>query len=195
MLASITPLGERGRRSRWGITVPAYIAGSVAGGAALGTLAGLLGRLTLSGVAIEARLALVAGALGAGLAWELALGTVPGPRRQVNERWLDIYRGWVYALGFGLQLGAGVTTVVVTSAVYGVLAAALASASASTGLLIGAVAGLLRGATVLAGAGIANPQRLVAFHARMRTLERPVRAAVMSGQLALAGAAVLLVMA
>ena len=32
--------------------------------------------------------------------------------------WLGRYRSWVYGLGFGVQLGAGVTTVVVSSAVY-----------------------------------------------------------------------------
>jgi hypothetical protein len=108
----------------------------------------------------------------------------------VNERWLDHYRGWVYGLGFGAQLGAGVTTVVVSSAVYVVWLAALASAHPLTGLLIGAAAGALRGATVLAGARVVNPMRLIAFHKRMGALERPVRAASLAGQLALAALAV-----
>jgi len=193
MLASITPLGERGRRSRWGITTAAYIMGAVAGGAAVGALAGLLGSLALGGADIHVRLALVVAALGIGLAWELARGRVPGPRRQVNERWLDSYRGWVYGLGFGAQLGAGVTTVVVASAVYVVLVTTFASASAGTGVAIGASAGLLRGATVLLGARIATPERLVSFHERMRALERPVRSAALVAQLVLAGLAALLI--
>ena len=43
MLASITPLGERGRGRHWGATVAAYLAGSVVGGGALGGLLGLAG--------------------------------------------------------------------------------------------------------------------------------------------------------
>jgi hypothetical protein len=31
----------------------------------------------------------------------------PSWQRQVDERWLTTYRGWVYGAGFGFQLGAG----------------------------------------------------------------------------------------
>src|SRR5918911_4815984 len=177
MLASITPLGERARRSRWTTTTIFYLLGSTAAGAAGGVLAGLLGSLMLGGVSIGVRLAIVGGALTAGLLVELTPRAVPGPRRQVNEQWLDRYRGWVYGLGVGAQLGAGVTTVVVSSAVYAVWLAALASAHPLTGLEIGAAAGALRGATVLAGARVVSPTRLIGFHQRMGALERPVRAA------------------
>jgi hypothetical protein len=193
MLASITPLGERARRSNWATTTVFYLAGSVSAGAALGVLAGLLGSAVFHGVGVGVRLVVVAAALAAGIAWELARGTVPGPRRQVNEQWLDRYRGWVYGLGFGAQLGAGVTTIVVSSAVYGVWLAALASARPGTGIVIGACAGALRGATVLASARVVTPQRLVVLHQRLARLGRPVRAVGLAGQLALAGAAVLAV--
>jgi len=43
MLGSITPLGERGRGSRWGVTVSAYLMGSAVGGAALGAMLGWIG--------------------------------------------------------------------------------------------------------------------------------------------------------
>jgi MFS family permease len=187
MLASITPLGERGRGSNWALTTTMYIGGSLAGGAASGALAGAFGSVAMGSAPIRLRLALLAAALLVGLAWELARGSVPGPRRQVNEQWLDRYRGWVYGLGFGAQLGAGVTTVVVSSAVYAGLVAALVSASAQAGLLIGAVVGALRGSTVLTGASIASPQRLIAFHERMRRLHSPVRTVALVVQLTLAG--------
>ncbi|HEV7196178.1 MAG TPA: hypothetical protein VGN19_09570, partial [Pedococcus sp.] len=45
MLSSISPLGERARNSRWWVTTTAYLVGSLAGGLALGGLAGLVGRL------------------------------------------------------------------------------------------------------------------------------------------------------
>jgi len=40
MLASITPLGERGRQATWGITVSAFLLGSTAAGMALGSGSG-----------------------------------------------------------------------------------------------------------------------------------------------------------
>jgi hypothetical protein len=195
MLASITPLGERARRAKWAVTTAIYLLGSVLGGAAIGTLAGLAGSVALGGVGLRPRVALVAGALAVGFAWELARGNVPGPRRQVNEQWLGRYRSWVYGLGFGAQLGAGVTTVVVSSAVYAVVVAAFAAASPGTGAAIGAAAGALRGATVLAGATVTTPQRLMGFHERMRALQRPVRSAALTVQLVLVGVAILAVVA
>ena len=67
MLGSITPLGERGRGSRWGVTVSAYLVGSAAGGAALGATLGTLGQpLPLSSTA---RLLILAGAVVIGIAF------------------------------------------------------------------------------------------------------------------------------
>src|SRR5437868_11722777 len=112
MLASITPLGERGRQSRWPLTVGAFLLGATAAGVGLGALIGALGSLLLGqDGGASARLALLAGALVLAAVLD-ALHAVPGPRRQVNERWLDEFRGWVYGIGFGGQLGIGVTTVV-----------------------------------------------------------------------------------
>jgi len=45
MLTSITPLGERGRASRWAVTVTAYVIGSGVGGLAVGFLGGAVGAL------------------------------------------------------------------------------------------------------------------------------------------------------
>jgi len=191
MLASITPLGERGRRSSWCVTATMHVLGSVTGGAAVGAVAGLLGWLALGGVGslgavgMHARVAALAATFAAGLAWELARGRLPGPRRQVDERWLDRYRGWVYGLGYGAQLGAGLTTVIVSSAVYAVPVTAILSARPLTGAVIGGVAGAFRGLSVLVGGRVVTPQRLVAFHARMQLIERPARAAGLTAQLAL----------
>ncbi len=62
MLTSITPLGERGRRRRWGLTTAWYVAGSTAGGAAVGVLAGGLA-IAVSGISAGPRALLVIGAL------------------------------------------------------------------------------------------------------------------------------------
>jgi hypothetical protein len=174
MLASITPLGERGRRRRWGTTVTAHVVGSTLGGAAAGALAGTLGLLVLGGVSWNARIGFVAALLAAGLLLDL-VGKVPGPRRQVDESWLDRYRGWVYGAGFGFQLGAGVVTIVTASAVYVALGAAMATASPAVGAAIGAVGGLVRGAAVLSGARVQTPEQLMSFHARMGAWREPAR--------------------
>lgn len=185
MLASITPLGERARGTSWATTTAMFIGGATFAGAAVGALAGYLGLLVVGDVGVRWRLGLIILVLAAGLAWEATGRALPGPRRQVNERWLDEYRRWVYAVGFGSQLGVGVLTIVVSSAVYAVWTAAVASASPAAGAVIGAVAGASRGATVLAGARMVNPQRLIGFHARMGSLLGPARQLLLAGQLAL----------
>jgi MFS family permease len=194
MLASITPLGEQGRRRRWGRTVTAFVIASTLGGAVTGVVAGALGSLLLRDVSWNGRIGFVAVLLALGLALDL-LGKVPGPRRQVDESWLDRYRGWVYGAGFGFQLGAGVVTIVTNSAVYVAIGAAAATGSPAAGAALGAVAGLMRGATILAGARLRSPDQLVRFHARMTSMREPARRTgiALQAALALAAAGVLLV--
>jgi hypothetical protein len=170
MLASITPLGERGRGSTWTVTVVAFALGAIAAGLALGALLGAVGSLFLdAGVGWRVRLAALAVALAAALVVDRRPGNAPGPRRQVNERWLDEFRGWVYGLGFGAQLGAGVLTVVTSAATYAALLAALLSGTAARGALILGCAGLVRGLTPLAAARVRRPDQLLALH---RALDR-----------------------
>ena len=153
MLASITPLGERGRRSNWGVTVTAFLLGGVAGGALAGALAGAAGATILpQNVDGDARLAVLAVAAGLALALDVRSDPALGPRRQVNERWLDQVRGWVYGIGFGAQLGVGITTVVSSAATYVALTAAFLTRDAAAGALIVGCFGAIRGVTPLAGA-------------------------------------------
>ncbi len=186
MLASITPLGERGRHSHWAVTVTAFAFGATAAGVIAGALLGALGTLLPASAGGGARTAVVALALIAALALDLSGTAVPGPRRQVDERWLDRYRGWVYGLGFGSQLGLGVVTVITSAATYVVLLCALASGHPLTGAAIIGLYGALRGLTPLLAAGVHTPQHLMALHARLRRAE---------AAMARAGAAVLAVAA
>ena len=164
MLASITPLGERGRHGRWSVTVAAFLLGSTAAGALLGALIGAAGTLLIpASVGSQPRLAALALAALAALTLD-ASGTVPGPARQVNERWLDEYRGWVYGAGFGAQLGAGVFTVVTSAATYAALLAALVSGSATRGAAVVGAYGVIRGLTPLAAARVRSPGQLLALH-------------------------------
>jgi hypothetical protein len=175
MLSSISPLGERARRARWGVTVTAYLIGSLIGGAVAGTVAAALGGLlpeewrssgwaaAIVAVAVLAGLVLDVRARGRGL---------PSWRRQVDEAWLARYRGWVYGLGFGLQLGAGVLTIVTSSTVYAVLLLAAWSGHVGVGLLLGAAFGLARALPILTLHGVHAPADL---HRHFRRLERWAR--------------------
>jgi MFS family permease len=175
MLASITPLGERGRGSTWGWTVAAFLAGATVAGAAAGAVLGAIGDVVLgAGVDAQVRLVVLAVALAAATLVELRAPRVPGPRRQVNERWLDEFRGWVYGAGFGAQLGLGLTTVVSSAATYVAFLAAFLVGGAGRGALVVGVFGLIRGATPLAAARVRRPDQLRALHLRLERLRHTV---------------------
>ncbi len=177
MLASITPLGERGRHRRYAVTMAPFVLGAVVAGGALGAGLGAIGSVLLGGVATDARMAVLAIALMAAIAVDLRPGSAPGPRRQVDERWLDEFRGWVYGLGYGAQLGLGVSTVVSSAATYVALLAALLSAGVGVGAVILGLYGAIRGLTPLLAAGVRSPDQLLRFHARFISVQRPVATA------------------
>jgi hypothetical protein len=181
MLSSIHPLGERSRNNRWGMTATAFIVGAVAGGAVTGAVAGLIGLVASSVVswsASQALLVLAALAIAAAVG-DLALRGRPLPllHRQVNEEWIARYRGWVYGIGFGFQLGLGVVTYITTFAVPVMLIAAALTGSPSSGALIGATFGVFRGLAILATWSVDDPGSLGSFHARMARIAVPVRGA------------------
>ncbi len=176
MLASITPLGERGRGGHWSVTVIAFVIGASAAGALVGALAGAIGALALpAALSVAVRLAVLGAAAVAAVTLDSRGDAVPGPRRQVDERWLDQFRGWVYGLGYGAQLGAGVTTVVSSAATYLALLASLFVADAARGAVVMGCYGAIRGLSLLAAARVRSPQQLVALHAGLERGRRLAR--------------------
>lgn len=175
MLSSIHPLGERARNNRWSITVTAFVVGAFAGGGVVGAVAGTVG------VLVDPRpdLALVVLAGAALLAGGLDLAGVrsPGPRRQVNERWIGELRGTVYGFGFGVQLGTGFATFVVTWGVWLTLLGAFLTGGTIEGAIVGLAFGAGRAVAPLASGWIDRPSRLTRFHAAMARLARPVHVA------------------
>jgi len=167
MLASITPLGERGRQSTWGITVGAFLLAALGAGALAGAALGVVGSLVLTGIGADARLAILAGGALVALSLDVLPLSVPGPRRQVDERWRTQFRGWVWGGGYGAQLGVGVSTVVQSAATYVALWAALLAGGAPRGALIVGVFGLARGLQPFATWRVRRPDTLVSFHARL----------------------------
>jgi len=194
MLGSITPLGERGRCSRWGITVSAYLLGSAVGGAAVGGVLGWIGSPV--DLSANARLLLLGVAIAIGVAFDLGPGglRLPTTRRQVDETWRASYRGWVWGLTFGAQLALGVITVVTTAFVYVTWLAALLSGSLVAGAAVGLAFGLARALPILSVAGVRTSAQLLGVDRTLQRLARPARrltvaAGASIGGLALLGAA------
>jgi cytochrome c biogenesis protein CcdA len=172
MLSSIHPLGERARSNRWSVTVGWFTAGSTATAAAIGAGLGWLGGIAPWNE--STRTWTIATVVAAAGVLDLAKVRAPGPERQVNERWIGHYRGWVYGAGFGAQLGAGIATYVVSWGVYAVFLAEVLIGSPVAGAAVGAAFGFGRSLAVLGTFRIDRPSRLSAFHARMDRLGRPV---------------------
>jgi hypothetical protein len=197
MLSSISPLGERARATRWGTTVTAYLLGSTLGGLALGFLAALAGSLVPVTVRSSLAVTLAVGAvllLLAGLDLLAAPGEGSRPRlrlpswqRQVDEQWLGRYRGWVYGLGFGAQLGFGVVTIITSATVYAVVLVTVWSGHVGVGLVVGGTFGVVRALPVLSARRAHEPVSLRRLLASVDRLARPAeRLAV--GSLTVAGA-------
>jgi hypothetical protein len=190
MLGSITPLGERGRGSTWWVTVTAYIAGSVGGAVVFGAILGSLGRV-FAAASAGPRLVLLGSVVVFGLALDLrAFGArLPSVRRQVDEGWRSRYRGWVWGLGFGAQLGVGVVTIVTTSTVYATWVAAALSGGAAAGAAIGGAFGLARALPVLSVARVRRPDQLLRVDGVLARLAAPARGATYATGAVLATAA------
>lgn len=173
MVSAINPFTEVSRGNRYGLTCAWFVAGAVLGGALTGAVAGGLA-LAISPLVAASPVAVLAVALAVAL---VCLGSDAGVRalrlpllpRQVDETWLDTYRRWIYAAGFGVQIGAGFTTYVMTAATYLLVVLAVLTGSwrwAFVGFLI---FGFVRGLSVLLTVRAGSPQALRSLH---RALER-----------------------
>ncbi len=182
MLSSIHPLGERARSNRWWVTVAAFAVGASIGGAVLGVVAAVAGASTRFSSA-PASVLLVA--VGAAAVADLLRIRVPTPHRQVNERWIGTYRGWVYGGGFGLQLGAGLATYVVTWLVPALVVSIAWIGDPVAGAWVGATFGLSRTIPLLAAGWIDRPDRLGAFHQKVAAIAAPTHSVAAATALAL----------
>lgn len=191
MLGSISPVGEASRRQRWWLTATAYTVASVAGGATVGVVLGWAGAALLAGLSVPATTRLLILGLGALLGALMDAKVVPWAlptwHRQVDERWLTTYRGWIYGAGFGFQLGAGIATIVTSAATYTALLAAFLSASWQGGLLIGIAFGVVRSIPLLLTGRLRTAASLYRVTRRMEHAE-PVARRLTAAGLAAVGA-------
>jgi sulfite exporter TauE/SafE len=193
MLGSISPVGEASRQQRWWLTAGAYTLASVAGGAAAGALLGAVGAVLDRAWHLETSQRIVAvlavTAVAALFDARVLPWRLPTWHRQVDERWLTTYRGWVYGAGFGFQLGLGVATIVPAAVTYAALATAALTGSWTHGLLVGLVFGTVRTLPLLMAAGLRSATQLYAATARISAAEMTVHRAVVAGEVAVAVAA------
>ena len=160
MLSSIHPFGERARQQNYSLTVMAYMLGTVAGGLVLGGALAIIA-IPIPSTPITSMLALFV-LLGYAI-WDLTGRRVPSLERQVDETWLSRYRGWVYGVGYGFQLGIGFATFVKSALTYGFALAAVLSGSPSVALGSGLLFGLTRGLSILSTSKISSPTELRSF--------------------------------
>jgi MFS family permease len=192
MLSSITPVAEQGRGHRFRSTARWFVAGAVVGGAMLGgvmaALAVAVRWLDLPGLAVVS-VALVAAATTALSDSGVSGRRLPFHGRQVNERWLDQYRSWVYGAGFGWQIGCGLATYIVTAGVYLMIVLGALSGDPWVALGLGTLFGLVRGMAVFASRKVHDPMTLRALHLRLSRLDLPSAAVTVATQVAAAVAA------
>ena len=193
MLGSISPVGEASRNQRWGVTATAYTLASIAGGALMGALLGAAGQALFVAVRVApgARLLMLATLVlvAAGLDARVFGWILPTYHRQVDERWLTTYRGWVYGAGFGFQLGTGVATIVPSAVTYATLAAALLAGSLPAGLIIGATFGTMRSVPLLLTGRLRTAERLYGATRWIAEAAPRMTRVTVAGQAALAVAA------
>ncbi|HEX2902228.1 MAG TPA: hypothetical protein VHO01_02120 [Jatrophihabitans sp.] len=196
MVSAINPMAERARGYRYWLTAAWFVLGSVAGSLALAAVAAPIAFL-LSAASLPARAAAATGALLAlgTLAAELRVAGLRLPRhpRQVNELWLTQYRRWLYAAGFGAQIGSGFATYIMTAANYLVVALAALTGRPLLALAVSLCFGLVRGGAVLLSARCRTAGQLRQLHRRLAGLEPWSRRLLVAAQavaaVALAGAA------
>jgi hypothetical protein len=191
MLATVTPLAERARGHRYRTTAAWFIAGGLSGGATLGLgMAGLAAAVRAAGPPVLTVAALAAAVSILAAASDSPRGAfhLPVHHRQVNERWLDQFRPWVYGAGFGWQIGTGLVTYIKTAALYLMIVLGALTGRPAVALAIGALFGLVRGLAVLLGSGITSAAALAAFHRRFTALAPVVLGIVLAAELASAPA-------
>ncbi|HLF44745.1 MAG TPA: hypothetical protein VJA46_14635 [Acidimicrobiia bacterium] len=193
MLSTITPITEQGRGRRYAATVPWYLLGAIAGGATLGGIAALAA-IPVGAVDIpEMTVFAIIGLFGVvSIFSDLGVKGFRLPRhgRQVDRLWLDHYRSWVYGTGFGWQIGVGLATYIVTTAVYVTVLIAILTGSPIQALTIGLVFGGVRGLAIFLGAGATSLDKLHELHRSLTRFEPASRVVMFAIQAVVATLAI-----
>jgi hypothetical protein len=170
MVDTLAPSGYAGRLATTLVACATFSLGAIAGGAA--TFGGLavLGHALGAGGAIATTVA-AAVALAAAAGEARGARIVPQVRRQVPESWRRVLNVPLAAGLYGVLLGLGFTTFILTFAVWALAGVSVALGDPGLGLLVGVAFGAGRLLPVVALAPVAGTDRGSAAHAAMA--ERP----------------------
>jgi hypothetical protein len=170
MVETLAPAGYAGRLRTTLVACLTFTLGALAGGVVtfggLATLGEALGSGG-TGAALVAAAIAVAAAVGEAR----GLRIVPQVRRQVSESWRRVLPVPLAAGLYGVLLGLGFTTFILTFAVWALAAVSVALGDPALGAVLGLAFGAGRALPVIALAPIADGDRGNAAHAAMA--ERP----------------------
>lgn len=191
MVDTLAPHGYARRMSITAVACMTFAAGALAGGVAtfggLALLGGALGAGHGAAVAIATAL-LVAAAAGDAAGRRI----VPQVRRQVPESWRRVLPVPLAAALYGVLLGLGFTTFVLSFAVYALAAACLALGDPSVGLAVGLAFAAGRILPVVVLAPLQETDRGIDLAAAMAERPGVLRAIRAAGAVALGVAALAL---
>jgi hypothetical protein len=170
MVETLAPAGYAGRLRTTLLACATFAVGALAGGVA--TFAGLarLGQALGAGGAGAAAVAAVV-AVAAAVGEARGVRIVPQVRRQVPESWRRVLPVPLAAGLYGVLLGLGFTTFILTFAVWALAAVSVALGDPALGAVVGLAFGAGRALPVIALAPVAGTDRGNAAHAAMA--ERP----------------------
>ena len=170
MVETLAPAGYAGRLRTTLTACATFTVGALVGGVVtFGGLALLGERLGAGGTGAVAVAAVVAVAAAIGEARGLRI--VPQVRRQVPESWRRVLPVPLAAGLYGVLLGLGFTTFILTFAVWALAAVSVALGDPALGVVLGLAFGAGRALPVIALAPVAETDRGNAAHAAMA--ERP----------------------
>jgi hypothetical protein len=170
MVETLAPAGYAGRLRTTFVACATFTAGALVGGVitfgGLGLLGQWLGAGGTGAVAVAAAVA-IAAAIGEARGVRI----VPQVRRQVPEAWRRVLPVPLAAGLYGVLLGLGFTTFILTFAVWALAAVSVALGDPQLGAVLGLAFGAGRALPVIALAPVAETDRGNAAHAAMA--ERP----------------------
>jgi hypothetical protein len=191
MVETLAPDGYAGRLRTTLVACVTFTAGALAGGAAtFGGLALLGEALGAGGTAAVAVAAAIALAAAAGEARGARI--VPQVRRQVPESWRRVLPVPLAAGLYGVLLGLGFTTFILSFAVWALAGVSVALGDPALGLLVGLGFGAGRALPVVALAPLARTGFGLDAHAAMAERPRILRGLRAADALALAACAAVL---
>ncbi len=185
MVDTLAPHGYAGRLRTTLVACVTFAAGALAGGVAT------FGGLALLGDALGAGSVAVAAAIALAAAVGEARGAriVPQVRRQVPESWRRVLPLPLAAGLYGVLLGLGFTTFILSFAVWALAGVSVALGDPALGLLVGLGFGIGRTIPVVLLAPLAGTERGAAAHAAMAEQPRILRTLRVADAVALAACA------